>query len=455
MRLLGDLCRWFAGGPDGYMSLVHCMNGDVFWITLTVILDIAVALGYVMIARHWWENERSLPASQAKVALGQMKQIFLFCGTCGYLFIPIKMFWPAWRLYDFVMFGLVFFTWRYALNARQLRVVYHELGRSKQLAFELEESKAESKRKSFFLNAISHDLRTPLNGLMLQADLAEMSAAGGDSESLRESLREIKACARTTADLLGSFLELARLDWSDDSTRESRFPLAELIAQVVNTARPLAERKGVEIRVESSAGLHFRTDRVKLERILQNLMGNGVKFTDRGRVEVIVTTSGRDATLEVVDTGVGIPADQLETIFEEFYQAGNSERAKTKGFGLGLSIARRLTRLIGGDLAVNSEVGRGTHFSVILPGVVDGPGTGPSIAEPAPDRLSGQVERRPPWVEVGPMRAMIGPADSTRGELTGRASRPILDASGQSFRPRGLDPAPTALLPGTHRRPPG
>jgi signal transduction histidine kinase len=370
MNVLGDLYHWLSGGPDGYMTLIHCMNGDTYWITLTVILDLAVAFGYVLIARHWWLNEKSLPSSQAKVALGQMKRIFIFCGMCGYLFIPIKMFWPAWRLYDFAMIALVFFTWRYALNARQLRVVYHELGRSKQLAFELEESKADARRKSFFLN-----------GLMLQADLAEMSIAGDDVESLRESLREIKACARTTADLLGSFLELGRLDWSDDSGRESVFPLADLIDHVVNAVRSVAESKGVQIRAESPAGLHFRTDRIKLERILQNLMGNAVKFTERGGVEVIVTTSGRDAAVEVVDTGVGIPKAQQETIFEEFYQLNNNERDRTKGFGLGLSIARRLARQLRGDLVVESEAGRGSRFSIILPGVVDAAGHASPVAE--------------------------------------------------------------------------
>jgi signal transduction histidine kinase len=383
MNVLGDLFRWFAGGPDGYMTLVHCMNGDTFWIALTVILDMAVALGYVLIARHWWVNEKSLPASHAKTALGQMKRIFLFCGICGYLFIPIKMFWPAWRLYDFVMCGLVFITWRYALNTRQLRVVYHELGRSRQLAFELEESKAESKRKTFFLNAISHDLRTPLNGLMLQADLAELSASGNDLETLQESLREIKASARTTADLLSSFLELARLDFSDDSNRESRFSPAEVVAQVINAARPLAERKGLEIHSEMPAGLQLRTDRIKLERILQNLVSNAVKFTERGRIEVRLTTSGRDAALEVVDTGVGIPAEQIGTIFEEFYQVNNSERDSTKGFGLGLAIARRLARQLGGGLEVESESGRGSRFSVTLPGIVDGTATGPQSVEHA------------------------------------------------------------------------
>ncbi len=202
-----------------------------------------MALGYILIARHWWENEKLLPASHAKLALGNMKRIFIFCGTCGYLFIPIKMFWPAWRLYDIFMIALVFFTWRYALNARQLRVVYHELGRTKQLAFELEESRAESRRKSFFLNAISHDLRTPLNGLMLQADLAELSVSTQDHESLRESLREIKACARTTADLLSSFLELGKLDWSDDPSRESRFLLADLVQHILNGATAARREK--------------------------------------------------------------------------------------------------------------------------------------------------------------------------------------------------------------------
>ena len=371
MTRVADLMQWFAGGADGYMSLVHCMRGDTFWITLTVLLDLAVALGYVLIARHWWENEKLLPASQAKVALGYMKRIFLLCGMIGYLFVPIKMFWPAWRLYDGFMMVLVFFTWRYALNARQLRVVYHELGRTKQLAFELEESRAESKRKTFFLNAISHDLRTPLNGLMLQADLAALSASGDDVESLRESLREIKACARTTADLLASFLELGRLDWSDDSNLESRFSLAESIAHVVDSARPLAEGKGLEIRWECPANLDLRSDRVKLERIFQNLVSNAVKFTGEGRVEVIARTSGRDAFVDVVDTGVGIPRSQWETIFDEFFQVDNRERDSTKGFGLGLSIARRLARQLRGELTIESEVGRGSRFSVTLPGSID------------------------------------------------------------------------------------
>src|SRR5438477_5370138 len=166
-----DLMQWFAGGAEHpYMRLSHCLSHDWFWITLTVVLDLMVAAGYGVIAVHWWKNQRLVPSKMpARVALGNMRNIFLFCGICGYLFIPIKMFWPAWRLYDFFMLALVYFTWRYALNAKELKVVYSQLGRSQKLEDDLAQSRAESRRKSFFLNALSHDLRTPLNGLMLQA----------------------------------------------------------------------------------------------------------------------------------------------------------------------------------------------------------------------------------------------------------------------------------------------
>jgi hypothetical protein len=129
-----DLLNWFAGGPRGYMTLLHCMRHDTLWIAITVFLDLTVATGYCLIALHWWRNERDIPDSPAKQALGRMKNIFIFCGLCGYLFIPLKMFWPAWRLYDLFMTVLAYNTWRYAWSARELRVVYGELGRTTELA---------------------------------------------------------------------------------------------------------------------------------------------------------------------------------------------------------------------------------------------------------------------------------------------------------------------------------
>src|SRR5262249_17740689 len=155
---------------------------------------------------HWAKNSRTLPNIPAKHALRRMRNIFFFCGLCGYLFIPIKMVWPAWRLYDFFMLFLAYFTWRYAWNARDLKVIYNELGRSRSLAADLEQSQRETREKGFFLNSISHDLRTPLNGLMLQAGLAEVALEGHDPLTLRRALAEIKTTAQTTGRMLDNLL---------------------------------------------------------------------------------------------------------------------------------------------------------------------------------------------------------------------------------------------------------
>jgi len=130
MDAITHLMQWFAGGDPGYMRLYGCMRQDVLWITITILLDLTIAAGYAMIAMHWWKNARSLPPIPAKSAMGNMRNIFVFCGICGYAFIPIKMFWPAWRFYDIAMGFLVYFTWKYALSAKTLNVVYSALSRS-------------------------------------------------------------------------------------------------------------------------------------------------------------------------------------------------------------------------------------------------------------------------------------------------------------------------------------
>ena len=122
MSGLQSVYEWLAGNGR-YHTLVHCMGRDSFWIIVTVLLDLTVAAGYGVIALHWWRNQRHLPESAAKRALGTMRNIFLFCGICGYVFIPVKMVWPAWRLYDLFMLALAYYTWRYAWGAKDLKVV--------------------------------------------------------------------------------------------------------------------------------------------------------------------------------------------------------------------------------------------------------------------------------------------------------------------------------------------
>ncbi len=379
MNTLANLFDWFAGNGH-YHTLRHCMGNDVPWIIVTVVLDLAVACGYVQIALHWSKNERHLPPIPAKRALRNMRNIFAFCGICGYIFIPIKMFWPAWRLYDMFMAVLVYFTWKYAWGARDLKVIYAEMGRSKQLAEDLERSREESKRKTFFLNAISHDLRTPLNGLLLQANLAEIGAASKDPETVATAVAEIKASAKATAELLNGFLEYARLDWANERNVISRFNLAEVVRQAVVMNAAAAGEKRIELIANVPSELSVETDRAKLERVVLNLVSNAVKFTDKGSVRVEVEQTGRALEIHVIDSGVGIDPTTMDHVFDEFFQAHNSERDRRKGFGLGLNIARRLARQIGGDITCASALGRGSRFSLQLPEAKVG-GAGP---DPAP-----------------------------------------------------------------------
>ena len=365
---LQGISEWLTGGAaHPYMTLYHCMSHDVLWITITVVLDLAVAAGYGLIAMHWWRNAKTLPPTPAKRAVRNIRNIFLFCGLCGYIFIPIKMFWPAWRLYDLFMAVLVYFTWRYAWGAKELKVVYSELGRSTRLEQDLERTREESKRKSFFLNAISHDLRTPLNGLMLQANLAELSAKGNDTETLHNAVQEIKTAARSAGDLLDCLLEYARLDWSNDNNVVTRVDLAQLIDDILSASQGAAAEKNLFLTAKVPPGAVITTDRMKVERILQNLVTNAIKFTERGGIRVEVEHSSSGVDIHVIDTGVGIPAELHERLFEEFFQVSNIERDKAKGFGLGLAIARRLSRQLSGDVTVSSAVGGGSRFSLHLP----------------------------------------------------------------------------------------
>jgi signal transduction histidine kinase len=390
--MLQSFLDWFAGGSSGahhggstrYMDLIHCMGNDYLWIGITVGLDVLVAAGYLLIARHWWVNARRLEKSHpAYRPLANLRNIFLFCGLCGYLFIPVKMVWPAWRLYDLFMVSLVYFTWNYALRARGLKVIYTELGRTAKLEHDLDAAKAESKRKSFFLNSVSHDLRTPLNGIVLQAAVAEMSLKQNDPEMLRETLEQMKVTAKVAADLLNSFLELGRLDWEVEKTTVTEFDLADLLRDVVTRLAPDAERKQISLRNDLLLpSLKVRTDRVKLGRILDNLAGNAVKFTERGHVAVTAETRGTDLTITVSDTGPGISPDHVRKLFDEFYQVQNDERNYAKGFGLGLAIARKLADHLGATITVDSELGRGSRFAVVLPG---------AIAEAVPGRHHGQL----------------------------------------------------------------
>jgi len=364
MDYIRQFLAWCTGNGR-YMVLPHCMDHDTPWIIVTVTLDLSIALGYMFIAFHWWRNARHLPQVPGKSALANLRNMFIFCGICGYVFIPIKMVWPAWRLYDMFLAVLALITWRFVLGSRDLRVVYSAIGHTSRLAEELAQSLQNSRRKAEFLNVISHDLRTPLNQITLQSNLAEISL--DQPELLRTTLQDMRASAMSAARLLDTLLEFARDGLAEGKVEKSPVELKPLIGRITAAASATASAKGLTISIACPEHLQIITDAHRVERILTNLISNAIKFTERGSVRVDVDHRSSGVEIHVTDTGVGIAANCLEHLFDEFYQVDNYERDGSKGFGLGLAISRRLARQMGGDVVVQSAPNRGSRFSVLLP----------------------------------------------------------------------------------------
>jgi signal transduction histidine kinase/CheY-like chemotaxis protein len=232
------------------------------------------------------------------------------------------------------------------------------------------EAEEASLQKTRFLAAVSHDVRTPANAISLLAELIErISAVPDRSHEVPTLARNLVSNARSLVDLVSDVLDLARFDSGRMDLQVAEFSLCELIHNETAQARPMAETKGLQlIHATPAEDIRLLTDRVKLQRVLSNLIGNAVKFTERGRIEV---RCERDAItgehqLIIEDTGVGIGADHLPRIFDEFHQLGNPERDREKGSGLGLAICRRLLDGLGCKVHVKSSVGIGTTFIVSL-----------------------------------------------------------------------------------------
>jgi len=249
--------------------------------------------------------------------------------------------------------------------SRQLRRVRGEVGRLRA------EAEAETHRRVWLLSAISHNLRTPVHEVALCCHL--MEAAGRDPanpsdwEGLTAGLRDGVAWLR---ELVDDLVDIARLDLGAMPAHAAPLPLAPFLDQALEEFRREAAGKGLDFRAEvEPPEAVAATDAVKLARILGNLASNAVKFTDAGSVRVAIRAdAGPGLVATVADTGCGIAPDQLATIFDEFGQVGNPERARSKGTGLGLALCRRLVTALGGRLEVASEPGRGSTFTVSLPG---------------------------------------------------------------------------------------
>ena len=225
---------------------------------------------------------------------------------------------------------------------------------------------AASEAKSAFLATMSHELRTPLNAIIGYQSLLEEGIDGALNDSQLKQLSRIRAGADHLLGLIDEVLTFSRVEAGKEVLREDEVRLRPLIEEAVVMVMPLAEAKGLSLRVDVPDA-QLQTDGGKLRQILLNLLSNAVKFTDRGEISVRVRESEDRVEVRVVDTGIGIARENLERIFEPFWQVEQSPTRRAGGTGLGLSVSRSLARLLGGDVAVESKLGEGSTFTLTLP----------------------------------------------------------------------------------------
>jgi PAS domain S-box-containing protein len=246
-----------------------------------------------------------------------------------------------------------------------------ELGRRAAIALDnarlYHQAQDASRAKGDFLAVISHELRTPLNAIMGYSDLLDARISGDLTEKQRRQIDRIRASARHLLQLIEEILSFARIESGGDEVRPELVDAATLVDEVVAVTEPLAAGKGLEFRIDAQPGVALETDAGKARQVLVNLMSNAIKFTDRGSVTLSMRPQGEHVVFEVADTGVGIPADQIDRIFDPFWQAERPNTRRVGGTGLGLSVSRRYVRLLRGDLEIRSEPGRGTCVTITLP----------------------------------------------------------------------------------------
>ena len=252
------------------------------------------------------------------------------------------------------------------------------------------EAEARDSAKSIFLATMSHELRTPLNAILGYVQLMGLAAEGRDDKDSLQDLSRISSAGKHLATLINNLLDFSKIEQGKVDAEILTFPLADLVDEVVAIVDPLIQQQGNRLELDLRKPLGTMTsDPAKLRQVLFNLLSNAAKFTENGVISLTVERQAAESeqeslsearseseaapansdriVIQVADTGIGIHPDQLESIFEPFQQADSSISRRFGGTGLGLVISRRLSRLLGGSLTVESVLGAGSVFTALWP----------------------------------------------------------------------------------------
>ena len=288
---------------------------------------------------------------------------------------------------------------------RELEAQGSELSRQsdelKEQNIELEQQKRqldESNRlKSAFLSNMSHELRTPLNSVIALTGVLSRRLRNTMPEEEYGYLEVIERNGKHLLSLINDILDLSRIEAGKEEVSFDRFTVRELASEIVDMIEAQAEAKGIALINNVDDGLpSLCSDLSKCRHILQNIVGNAVKFTDTGNVTISATQVGQRIEIAVSDTGIGIAEDQLLFVFDEFRQADETTSRTYGGTGLGLAIARKYATLLRGTITVESTPGKGSTFTLRLPLTLDAQGIGKHVAESEPCKNSTPGASREP-----------------------------------------------------------
>ena len=245
-----------------------------------------------------------------------------------------------------------------------------------QLAAAQDEAESANRAKSAFLANMSHELRTPMNAVIGYSEMLIEEMEDGGIDDYVADLGKISSAGKHLLSLINDILDLSKIEAGRMDLYLERFDLRQMLGEVTSTIDPLIVKNDNKLVTEFDEDLGvMRADVTKVRQALFNLLSNAAKFTDRGTIALtaqrVTADTGDRVFLNVTDTGIGIPKDKLDHIFDEFSQADSSTSRDFGGTGLGLSISRRFCQMMGGDITVESKPGDGSRFTIELPAYVD------------------------------------------------------------------------------------
>lgn len=245
------------------------------------------------------------------------------------------------------------------------------LTRTADLTEALKQALESAKDKSSFFAGMSHELRTPLNAIVGFSELLEEEIEGTDCSSCVDDARRIREASTHLLKIIGNILDLSKIEAGKMELYLETFPVKLLLEEIAETAAPLAAKNNNKLIVDCAHDVgEMNADQTQIRQVLLNLLSNAAKFTRDGEITLIAscpTQNSSQVTFEVSDTGIGMNKEQIDHLFEKFSQTDASIRGKYGGTGLGLAISRSICLMVGGELTVKSEPGKGSTFTATLP----------------------------------------------------------------------------------------